>query len=285
MNKFTLLALFHLVIYFSPVHAVDPPLALSKEDQKVEALNQRVKLLEQQKQPKMLRPNQDIDFLFSAVFGEGYINEDTSIKFKGLDLVKIEENLFFSGATAYLKKQNCTVTNNENCLEEVPAGNKLKLGVIEKELGITNKGTLRERISLVHLEVNNDSWENDNLRFGILTNKLQDSRIIATSIALHSYFGYHRFLPGKWNRENLARRTSMYFSVGKAGQSLPGVEVDGEIYGVGFGLDIVKGVSLSLGYNILQVKDIGYSDFNSHEEWSFGVTLNSDLWKGFLTGN
>ena len=77
----------------------------------------------------------------------------------------------------------------------------------------------------------------------------------------------------------------MYFSVGKAGQGLPGVEVDGEIYGVGFGLDIVKGVTLSLGYNILQVKDIGDSDFKSHEEWSFGVTLNSDLWKGFFTGN
>ena len=67
---------------------------------------------------------------------------------------------------------------------------------VEHTLKITPQpnDTLKTRIARAYNEVNNKDWQNDDLRFGILTSYLTKANAVATSIALHGYFdtaGFH----------------------------------------------------------------------------------------------
>ena len=55
-------------------------------------------------------------------------------------------------------------------------------------------------------------------------------------------------------------------------------DVKSPVLSVGIGFDIVKGFALSAGHSIYSYSQDG-SKYTTDNSWTFGVTLNSDLWR------
>ena len=252
-------------------------------DKKFENINERIENLEAAKQPKMLSPYKDVDFLFEDVIGNTYDATDTD---KGKIIIDNKNIKKIKITTNYFKRDEVVVTFDG--ANETPTGDNVvieaKMQAVEHTLKITPQpnDTLKTRIARAYNEVNNKDWQNDDLRFGILTSYLTKANAVATSIALHGYFGYRRFSPGKWDYYNIARRFSGFLAVGVASvmdkSANKSADVKSPVLSVGIGFDIVKGFALSAGHSIYSYSQDG-SKYTADNSWTFGVTLNSDLWR------
>lgn len=286
----------------------------TESDKKIKELkkeiNEKFENLEAAKQPKMLSPHKDVNFLFETVIGDIYyattkkdyvtFKEDEQIgTIKKITLNYSWWNKLFGGepGVTLTMEDNKTITitttppPNSNINEHLRADKlapilELKMQAVEKTLNIESKpsDTLKKRISRAYEEVNNKDWQNDDLRFGVLTSYLPDANAIATSIAVHSYFGYRRFTPGEiFDAHNFFRRASVFFAVGTGNamdsSSGKSADIKGTVLSAGIGFDIVKGFALSAGVSIFSYKAPADQDYNLKNSPTFGITLNSDLWR------
>lgn len=258
-------------------------------DKKFEKINERIENLEAAKQPKMLAPYKDVDFLFEDVIGDAYDAADYKEKLikvgnKSIQKIKITTHLF-KGDEVSLTFDDGNPTKVDN-KDLAPMVIEAKMQAVEHTLKITPQpnDTLKTRIARAYTEVNNKDWQNDDLRFGILTSYLTNVHAVATSIALHGYLGYRRFTPGftlnNWgNLRNIGRRFSLFFAVG-TGSASGDTDIKSPILSAGVGFDIVKGFALSAGYSVFSYKEkTTDTDYKSKGSLAFGVTLNSDLWR------
>lgn len=283
-----------------------------KSEKETSDIIERIEKLEAVKQPKMLRPNEDISFLFEAVIGNEYIDPENMLIKIGEKKIKKIKTGWWSGIK-FIDETDKEVSNGEKVPIPITVNNKTitkitynlwsgtkfynqegqevhleladsleaKMQAIERTLGIRKQAddNLINRIERVHRKLNNYDWQTDDLRFGILTGHLQNGDIIATSVVMHSYFGYRRFMPGKFD---IVRRMSFFFAVGTASRLVGESEISGPIYSAGIGFDVVKGVVMSLGYSKFSFRENKKSDYLGRESLMFGISLNTELWKGLF---
>ena len=269
-------------------------------DKQFQKMNERIDRLEAAKQPKMLAPHKDVDFLFENVIGDAYdaADEEGVLEVSGKRIKKIEliyhwyrpfsfwldtDDVRLTFVDEAAKTNDTNTLNNKDL---APMLIEAKMQAVEKVLKIGSDGTLKKRIGRANEEINNKDWQYDDLRFGILTSYLSDANAIATSIVLHSYFAYRRFSPGKLDLHNFGRRFSGFFAVGtgnamdsSAGKS---ADIKGPVFSAGIGFDVVKGFALSAGWSIFSYKSPTDQDYNTKGSWTFGITLNSDLWRALF---
>lgn len=283
----------------------------SMVDNQIKKMDERIDRLEAAKQPKMLYPYKDVDFLFETVnVDEKAVADKVVVLFSdpkysnigGLDfgdkkIIDLQiisypwwRRLFgLSEGTAKFTLINPEKPKDITTLELkfenlAPMLIEAKMQVVEKVLGLTEpEPDLIKRINRAYVRLNNKDWQNDDLRFGILTSYLPNANAIATSVAVHGYLGYRRFTPEKLD---IWRRTSMFFAVGtgNAMDSSGGKSADikGPVLSAGIGFDIVKGFALSAGVSIFSYKAPADQDYNLKNSPTFGITLNSDLWRALF---
>lgn len=263
-------------------------------DKQMENINERINRLEAAKQEKMLLPHEDVNFLFEAVLSGTY--DDYGNK-RVIELQSPIQQTLSSGNTITIQKIEINrqvfgrdkikfIGDNgkELTMEEADPNvkTKTKMQVVEETLGITNtEPDLIKRIDRAYGRINNVDWQKDNIRFGILVSSLADSKVVATSIAVHAYFGYRRHTPSNWwDFYNFGRRLSGFFAVGSPMTSSNDTEVKSPILSAGLGLDIEKGFVLSVGYSIFSYKEKPTdSSYKPGDSLMFGITLSSDLWR------
>ena len=289
-------AIFVLMCVFS-ADAETPP---NKVDEQLKEISERIDRLEASKQPKMLAMHKDVDFLFEAVIGDIYDAADKEgfLKVSDNKPIKTIEIVYhwYRELAAVIGVDTDTVklTFGDDKPTEVDNKNftpmliEAKMLAVEKVLNIKSESsdTLKKRIGRANEEINNKDWQNDDLRFGVSTSYLSDANAIATSVAVHSYFGYRRFTPGKWNLYNVGRRFSGFFAVGTGNamdsSSGKSADIKGPVLSAGIGFDIVKGFALSAGVSIFSYKAPADQDYNLKNSATFGITLNSDLWRALF---
>lgn len=249
-----------------------------------EDIDQKISYLIAAKHPKMLAPYKDVDFLFEDVVGDTFdaLANNVPLSVGGLKITKIKITRNFilnDDLEIYLDGRDEPIRYQDLA----PISIEAKMQAVERTLGIDpGNSDLVTRIGNAYVKVNNTDWQNDDLRFGVLVATLRKADIIATSVALHAYLGYRRYSPGHpfvWN--NFLRRFSVYFAVG-TGSSSNNAEVRTPVYSAGIGLDIVKGFVVSAGLSQASYKAQTDQDFTSKATLSFGITLNSDLWKALF---
>lgn len=255
-------------------------------DKKLENMNERIEKLEAAKQPKMLSPYKDVDFLFEVVVGDIYDALMMDSKMINIDNNKIQKieivrNWVYKDIVILTFEQQKQPIQYEDLAQLTI---EAKMQAVEKTIGITRKpdADLMKRIDLVYQKINNRDWQNDDLRFGILTSYISETNVNVISIALHGYFAYRRFTPGKWDWNNIGRRLSGFFAVGAGGTADKSAEVKNPVLSVGIGFDIVKGFAVSAGGSVFSYRASVNQDFQSKGAWTFGVTLNSDLWRALF---
>ena len=271
----------------------------SDTNTQLQNISERVDRLEASKQPKMLAMHKDVDFLFEVVIGDIYDAADKEgfLKVSDNQPIKTIEIVYhwYRELAAVIGVDTDTVklTFADDKPTEVDNKNftpmliEAKMQAVEKVLNMQPKSSgslsLKQRIDRANEEINNKDWQNDDLRFGVSTSYLSDANAIATSVAVHSYFGYRRFTPGKWNLYNIGRRFSGFFAVGTGNamdsSSGKSADIKGPVLSAGIGFDIVKGFALSAGVSIFSYKAPADQDYNLKNSATFGITLNSDLWR------
>ncbi|MBI5749561.1 MAG: hypothetical protein HZA00_10590 [Nitrospinae bacterium] len=150
---------------------------------------------------------------------------------------------------------------------------------VEETLKIEGEGDLINRINRVHQKLNNKDWQTDHLRFGVLTGRLSAADAMTTSVVLHSYFGYRRFMPGDLD---IGRRLSLFAAVGAASSTDGKGDFSGPVYSIGLGVDIVKGVVLSGGWSVFSHRDDKSQDYKGKESFIVGISLNTELWRALF---
>ena len=202
-----------------------------------------------------------------------------------IDSEETQKELKTETAQKYFKR---AVIENEKEEEKVLSDSesmKYKMLAVEKVLRLEptpncNKPDYKiiERIERAHMEIKNYEWAHDYLRFGILVNYIPDIEANVTSLVISAYPTYRRFMPGTMD---FYRRISFFFGAGTA--NTPGkIETKSIVYSSGLGLDIVKGVSIKIGGSIYTYRELGIEDYKVDYNWSYGICLSSELWKGLF---
>lgn len=243
-------------------------------------------------QNKLMLPRIEIPYLYELVINDNAIysrlfeNKLLGKFDKTTDVYQVKSaewwNLTNKEYTIQSKNEpekNVKIVLYENSPEILRA----KLEVLEDLLDIdTSDEKLIDRIAIVHGVVGNGDFGSDHIRFGLLTSTTLlsgDSKFITEAVVLHVYPAYSRFIPNRWD---VYRRLSFMLGVGKVIYNDAKVEVSGASFIMGLGLDLIKGVSLTGGFQRQLTKSEGAASeasFSSNSPFFIGVTLNKEFWK------
>jgi len=243
------------------------------------SLLERVEALEKKEFLKMLRPGKDIEFLYESVVGYGVHKIEKTPECINELKDYADKAVKYRLSTIFLRDELQDITGSVVKGTTMPI--LCKLAAVEKILGTsgTAGSTTKARINHAYTAINNTDWKSDRLRFGLKAADVDKLNGISTSIILHAYPTYRRFMPG---RLDLIRRTSFFVSAGTLTDEGDEVETKGPIYSAGLGFDVAKGFTVLVGYSLYQKKEKGGTTFSQGESIEYGISLTSELWKGLF---
>lgn len=252
--------------------AINDALKINILDKQIEELAEKVDMLNAGIKPKIIRPNKEVDFLYEAIIGDSY--KPKNLLYNGQSILKIEPG-FFSTKMTTNQTKDIKLTDSEAINYEMLA--------VEEVLGLGNHENeeIIERIKRAQKKIRNYDWERDHLRFALMASYVNDIDAIATSLILHAYPSYRRFIPGK---PDPLRRISFFFGLGTSGTNIKDSDIEGPIYSYGLGFDIREGIGLTVGGSTYTIKDSTNDSEDVKTNWTAGVTLTSELWKAFFNG-
>lgn len=287
--------------------AVKEALVKDKVSEKIDALEEKVDMLNAGIRPKIIRPNKEVEFLYDLVINGSYEFKNSNnkiIRIEDYHFVNELESYFlvglFWGKTFATERAAC-----QQAVQVVPTQPitpqlrrltegemiKYKLLAVEEVLGLPcneacncNSGEGKDiipRINRAQKKIRNYDWERDHLRFALMASYINDIDAIATSLILHAYPSYRRFIPGQID---LFRRTSFFFGLGTSGTNIKDSDIEGPIYSYGIGFDIREGIGLTVGGSTYTIKDSTNDSEDVKTNWTAGVTLTSELWKALFNG-
>ncbi len=282
-----------VVIFFLCIAGVN----LYAEEEKVltreavAGIEKRLENIEKKFSEKKLPKNhlvtvKDIDFLYDAVVDGDYLFVPP-VKAEGVgDVMGIYEGHWYQFYTdSHIK------INAEGVVTEESASiTKYKLCAIEKTLGLQDgdfdcetddsKSKQVERIQKVYEELNYSNWDEDRVRFMVLTNYISGLESMSYNIGVMAFPSYKKYRSGDLD---LLNRYAVYIAAGNS-TNQESVEVDGTIYSVGINIELQDGFGLNIGYATYYGRTAETDDFQHGESVTYGITLSSDLWKSLFGG-
>lgn len=242
MKKIFLFTLFFTV---GELHLLAAEPTATATDEKIKGLEERVKKVEATKFRKTLMPAKDV----------AYLCELTESKNSAAD-------------------QICKCENSAEPCDFIQ-----DLAKVEQRLFNSAKtGEPIERINRAYDAVKYEDWQSDQIRFGVynayLINPVTKASFVAASVALHGYFSYRRFIPGNFD---LGRRFSYFFAIGAPYMVGDNVKISSPVFSTGLGIDLVKGITFSVGGSVYGVEDAVSKTSQVNGAISVGITLNTDL--------
>lgn len=270
----------------------------------VKLLNEKVQKLKESSKDykKMLRPNKDIDFIWKSIGGYSDFKATMAVAhclgFKEDNVTKINHpglagDVKITGQTHIIDYDNygylriVPIDEDKNSAflnidsQENNSVSLCQLKYAESSMHIVpdKNATLKTRISTVYSALNNDEWDKDNIRFGMLTQYLYEDRVLAASASINFYPSYRRHTPGD---PDLLRRLSFFVAFGTPLSQKTDTAIT-SVYSVGLGVDIIKGVNFAAGLNYYTRLKVGETESESINSFGVGITLTSDLWSDLIS--
>lgn len=272
------------------VTAVQDSLKRDKLAERVEELTKSVDRINAGIKPKVIRANKEVDFLFAMEVDDDILMAD-GIKgkhryCKADDIERMSSGWYSGYYIECLQIKDGTekpVRVNKIGLsdDEVIL---LKMAAVEEVLGLRPEAgeKLVDRITAAQKEIRNYDWERNHLQFGVMEGYIGRIDSLSTSLVLHAYPSYRQYRPGSLDP---IRRTSFFIGIGTASKKTDTSELTGPVYASGIGIALREGVGLTIGYSAYKMKSLA-TDGNEEmkRSFTFGVTLNQELWNSLFGG-
>lgn len=251
-------------------------------------INKHLDSIQYQQQNRIV-PYKDIESLYDYVIGSDYTFKTPRCYPDGSASSTCDKNVSKIDAyyaLAWIDNDKLIFVNANVSEDDTGAVNRFKLLAMEECLfneqngSTTGNNTTKERIQRIYEEINYKDWDQDRIRFIVLTDYLMKRSASMVSAGVQVFPSYRKYIPGN---VNLPQRYSLYFAIGAMNNSNDNYEYKGVSYSSGLNLEIQKGFGIHLGWAFYTINDPSVSDkFNNEDSLVAGISLSSELWKNLF---
>lgn len=196
-------------------------------------------------------------------------------------------NQVLSSITGTATLMTSTVEYNNADMITIPLETKMQAveSLLKSRSESSASADLVERIDFAYKKLKHDDWLTDNIRFGISPLYLMRVDAFATSVSMNTYFAYRRYSPVAKFPWDWTRRLSLLLAIGTGYGTREEASIESPVLTAGLGFDITKGVSVAVGYSAFNYKASSTASRNMQGALTYGITLNTDLWRTIVGGN